>query len=285
MICIYKITSKIDNKSYIGQTADFNNRIKNHLASLEKGSHFNQHLQNAYKKYGLSNFVIEVLAQCSKENLDELEVHFIKKHQTTNRKFGYNMMYGGQSNRRFFTDEVRKKMSDSSKGRKFSESHKENIRKANVGKIISKEAIEKTRQTKIRNGSHKGERNVNALLSNKEAEEIILLLLGGVKVNEVAELKNIKANSIYNLILNRSFTNVLPHLRQTLKERFATNQSQKENEALKMYLNGTSQNEIASSLNISRNTVRRLLKDNGIKTDLHKNQFIYANTEINKHIS
>ena len=51
-ICgIYKITNKINNKKYIGQSIHVKERIAEHKNQLKNNTHHNQYLQNAYNKY------------------------------------------------------------------------------------------------------------------------------------------------------------------------------------------------------------------------------------------
>ena len=61
MIGIYKITNIINGKCYIGQSTDLAQRIRKHIKTLLKGTNRNEHLQNAYKKYGTGNFIIEII--------------------------------------------------------------------------------------------------------------------------------------------------------------------------------------------------------------------------------
>lgn len=56
---IYKIINKINGKYYVGSTNNFNGRCGRkfrHTYELNKGIHKNQHLQNAWNKYGSINF-------------------------------------------------------------------------------------------------------------------------------------------------------------------------------------------------------------------------------------
>lgn len=108
---IYKTTNLINNKIYIGQ--DVNNNPK----YLGSGTS----LLNAIKKYGKTNFKKEILEKCSDTNhLNEREQYWIKEFDSTNRKTGYNISFGGQLS--------------SWKGLKHTEESKEKIRQANLGK-------------------------------------------------------------------------------------------------------------------------------------------------------
>lgn len=110
MIGIYSITNKINNKKYIGQSINIEERIKRHFRDLKSGCHHSKHLQNAFNKYGEENFVSEVLFECkSIQELDEKEIEFIKKYDSFHN--GYNLNEGGAGNRGvIFSDETREKI-------------------------------------------------------------------------------------------------------------------------------------------------------------------------------
>lgn len=282
---IYKITCLANNKVYIGQSTKVNKRLSSHFASLRRGAHHNEHLQKAYNKYGEDNFVIEVLAECSKSELDNLEKQFIAAYKSTNHKYGFNMMDGGQGDERHFTPYVKLKMSNSLRGRKFTDEHKRRISEGNKGRVISQEAIDKCKASIARNQSRSGEKNGNAILSNKDAEKIIKFLLIEYNPMLAAQKFNTTYGIIMNLIYNRSYLNVLPEERDKLKLMSAKNFEQKIEKCVQLYLSGMSQNEIAKTMNVSRNSLRAELIKRNIDTQMHKNQFVQANTEICKHIT
>ena len=58
---IYKITNLKNQKFYIGQSKDLNNREHNHFYQLERNEHHNEILQNSFNKHGKENFIFEVL--------------------------------------------------------------------------------------------------------------------------------------------------------------------------------------------------------------------------------
>lgn len=100
MVGIYKYTNKINNKVYIGQSVNIERRIKEHnnRAFTNGNNDFNSLLSRALRKYGLDNFVIEVIEECSKEELDEKEKFYIAQYNSCNPSCGYNLQLGGDSN-------------------------------------------------------------------------------------------------------------------------------------------------------------------------------------------
>jgi hypothetical protein len=83
---IYKTTNNINGKIYIGQDS------KNNPKYLGSG-----HLiYRAIKKYGISNFTKEILEICDcKEELNNKEIYWIEKLDSTNYTIGYNISKGG----------------------------------------------------------------------------------------------------------------------------------------------------------------------------------------------
>lgn len=91
MIGIYKIVNKVNGKMYIGQSVNIAERWKNHKIDA-KSKDFP--LYRAIRKYGLDNFLFEVIEQCRIEELDDKEIYWIKFYNTYDN--GYNCTIGGQ---------------------------------------------------------------------------------------------------------------------------------------------------------------------------------------------
>lgn len=100
MIGIYKITNKINNKIYIGQSIDIKERWKQHFykAYNKKELGYNSAIHQAFRKYGYENFSFEVIEVCKKEELDAKEIYWIKTLNSLTPN-GYNILPGGQLNR------------------------------------------------------------------------------------------------------------------------------------------------------------------------------------------
>ena len=280
IVGIYKITNLIDGKIYIGQTVNYRKRANAHISYLKKGTHHNSHLQRAFDKYGEGSFEIDLITECKISELDSMERRYIKEYNCLNREHGYNLLGGGQKYREF-TLEVREKMSKARKGKPFTEEHKRNISLGNKGKQISKKSIEKTRLTKKMRKVHCGEKNPNALISNKVAEKIIIELLNKETVVNITNKYQVSSETVYNLMYNRTYQYVMPEAREQLKTRTTDNNEEKIDMAINMYLEGNSQNKIAKELGISRNTLRKELQTRNINTQIHVNQYVkQTNTEV-----
>ena len=107
MAYIYKITNIINNKSYIGQTTlSIEHRWKEHLECLHKPECIDRPLYRAFVKYGIENFKIEQIEECSDEELNEREIFWIEYYDTFNS--GYNLTIGGDGNRHYKKEDVLK---------------------------------------------------------------------------------------------------------------------------------------------------------------------------------
>jgi len=112
---IYKTTNLINNKIYVGQHYS---KRKNYIGSGTL-------LKEEIKKYGKENFYCEILEYCDIKDLDKREKYWIKELDSTNREIGYNITEGGSG----VNSEVARL---SNFGKKFTDKHKENIKKNHV---------------------------------------------------------------------------------------------------------------------------------------------------------
>lgn len=92
MIGIYKITNKINQNSYIGQSSNINKRWKNHIIASNNPNDkcYNYPLYRAFRKYGIENFSFEILEECSQNELNYKEIYWIKHFSPI-----YNQTTGG----------------------------------------------------------------------------------------------------------------------------------------------------------------------------------------------
>lgn len=78
LVGVYRIKNIKTNKFYIGSTIDsFRMRLKAHKEALNRGSHKNKYLQNAWNKYGAEAFVFEIVEVCEKDNCREREQYYL----------------------------------------------------------------------------------------------------------------------------------------------------------------------------------------------------------------
>lgn len=97
---IYKITNRVNNKVYIGQTRfTVEHRFKQHLKNFNI-EHRKQPLYYAFAKYGVENFNVETIEECPIDKLDEREIFWIAKYDSF--KNGYNATLGGTKGCKYF---------------------------------------------------------------------------------------------------------------------------------------------------------------------------------------
>jgi group I intron endonuclease len=110
-------------KAYIGQTSvSISKRLYMHNKS--NGCRF---LYAAIKKYGLENFFVGEVGCYPLQDLNDMEVRFIKEFDTL-APSGYNLTTGGNANHKC-SAEARRKMSEASKGKPKSEEARQRMRK------------------------------------------------------------------------------------------------------------------------------------------------------------
>lgn len=92
---IYKITNIINGKIYIGQTIqNVKERFYQHCATKCSNEVLNMAIHKAIKKYGKSNFTLEVIEEVDKDTLNDREKFWIEYYNSYNK--GYNSTKGGQ---------------------------------------------------------------------------------------------------------------------------------------------------------------------------------------------
>lgn len=94
---IYKITNKVNGKIYIGKTKRTSHiRWIEHIRDSKNYPQKNIPLHKAIQKYGVDNFLCEILEDnIPLDNLNKKEKAYIKKYKTTNSNLGYNCTQGG----------------------------------------------------------------------------------------------------------------------------------------------------------------------------------------------
>lgn len=91
MIGIYKIENIINGKVYVGQSVNIKQRWAEHRSMLRNNYHENQHLQNAWNKYGEENFIHSIIEECTQEQLNEREKYWMDYYESYKREKGYNI--------------------------------------------------------------------------------------------------------------------------------------------------------------------------------------------------
>ena len=88
---VYCIRCKVNNKAYIGSSADIKKRWIEHKSRLKVGKHPNKQLQEDYNKYGADNFLYSILINCESQYLLKYESMYILLFDTMHINKGYNI--------------------------------------------------------------------------------------------------------------------------------------------------------------------------------------------------
>ncbi|WP_298061692.1 NUMOD3 domain-containing DNA-binding protein [uncultured Rikenella sp.] len=118
---VYMHKNKINGKVYIGITK----RNPKYRWNNGKG-YYNQVFKKAIDIYGWDNFEhIILFTNLSKEEAEQKEIELIKKYNSSNSKYGYNISKGGLVNNGVpCKEETKRKISVSNKGEKNGMYHK-----------------------------------------------------------------------------------------------------------------------------------------------------------------
>ena len=94
MAYIYVIKNKINGKQYVGKTsASIEERFSRHIKDINKRATEKRPLYSAMKKYGIENFEVKELEECSIQESSEREKYWIEELDTYHS--GYNATLGG----------------------------------------------------------------------------------------------------------------------------------------------------------------------------------------------
>ena len=165
---IYKITSP-SGRVYIGQSINIERRFRYY-----KGVACKEQIKiyNSLLKYGVDAHIFEVLELCDTEELNNRERHYQDLYDSVAN--GLNLLYvksehfnGGHS------EESKKKISDSLKGRTFTDEHKYKIGLNNSRRVMSAETKEKHRLNRLgkKASAESIEKQILKRLGSKRSEE------------------------------------------------------------------------------------------------------------------
>lgn len=142
---IYAIKNTVNGKVYVGSAVNLRQRFISHRSCLKKGTHHSLKLQRAWDKYGSETFVFEVIESVSdKQNLIKCEQYWIDEMVAAGEHTGYNILpVAGSPLGIKCSPETIAKMSESHKGKIFSQEHRNQLSKSATGRKMSIESIAK----------------------------------------------------------------------------------------------------------------------------------------------
>jgi hypothetical protein len=148
---IYQTTNLINNKIYVGV----------HSTKTEEDGYLGSglNLKRAIKKYGKENFQRRILHYClTEQQAYEIEIQIVDECFVA-RKDTYNLCVGGNGGAKIFTEETKKKMSESAKGKSRSEEYLKNMSISQKGNTNCKGRILSNETKKKISNSHKGRKH------------------------------------------------------------------------------------------------------------------------------
>jgi group I intron endonuclease len=202
---VYKITNKISGKVYVGKAKDALKRFRIHLkiakGGKEKYPRKFHAIHAAIVKYGIENFSFEI----SREVETEQEAFTLEKeiilHLKSNNLPTYNLSDGGEGNSGWqHTEEAKRKMSKSRKGKTFSEEHKQALSAAQSGELHSQYGKHQTIEWKENKSK----------LTAKQVKEIKNLLAEGIRQYDIAKSYRVSEALISLIKHGKIWSDVIP---------------------------------------------------------------------------
>lgn len=241
---IYKITNKVTNLSYIGQTrytAEF--RWNQH-----KHTNDNSYFHNAIRKYGPENFTVEVVEECDVKDLDSKEIYYISKYNTFNA--GYNLTIGGDGKRKITSDN----QYDEIKGLYLSG--------FSCNKIATLFNVSKKTILNILHTMGVKLRKNNLSINKQEVLELAEDYKNGYSLRELSKRYGCDPQSLKAFLIRKGID---------ISDRYSILKDEKaQTNLINDYLDGTLKlSEIQSKYHCSYNTLKKILSINGVSDKKH----------------
>ena len=236
---IYKITNKVNGKSYIGQTrytVEF--RWRQHIHKKD-----NTYFHNAIRKYGIENFTVETLEQCEYKDLNSREIFYIAKYNTFNS--GYNMTIGGDGNRRLLLDD------------KYDEITTLYLSGFSSNKIATIYEVDKASIIKILKSLNVKIRSNKLNINNQEFQELVEDYKSGYSLRELAKRYDCSSVGLKKYLERKGVD---------LKQKYSILESEQDQQKLiNDYIDGNLKlSEIQSKYHCSYSTFQKILSLHGI---------------------
>lgn len=199
---IYIIKNDINNKVYIGQSLNAEQRFKSHC----KGNYDNSLIDDAIQKYGKQHFWFEIL-ETQIENYNDREQYWIQYYKSLSPN-GYNILIGGE--------EPPRHQGDNHPGVKISDAQvellKQDLRETDIplSQLAKKYNISKKHVLRINQGLSREQLNetypirkcpnTNGKLTEEQVDEIIELLQFTYRFNgDIARQYGVEVHAISDI--------------------------------------------------------------------------------------
>ena len=239
---IYKITNRVNNKVYIGQTHfTIEHRFKQHIKNFNI-EHRQQPLYKAFAKYGLDNFYVEKVEEVECDKLNEREMYWIAYYDSF--KNGYNATLGGNGNIYQWTDsqyeEIKSLYLSGFTSKKIAE-----LFNVSAYTIIG---VLKSLKVKIRNNPMK--------MNNYEAKELIEQYQTGFNLTTLAKRYNTDRETVKRFLISKG---VDIRVRSQI-----LNNKELQNKLIDDFLDGKTYKDLETKYKTDTRTIKRILVINGI---------------------
>lgn len=205
---VYEIRNDRHGLRYIGSSVNLRRRWKFHLYCFRTGKHHSQRMQRTYDKYGEGIFTFHVLELCEQQLRLVAEQRWLDSTNAASRRDFYNASPTAGSNLGFaVSDETRKKMSKSQKGRTFSPEAIEKMRNAKLGRKLSES--HRATLSAVRTGKKLPKRSDGfkqqfRKLTPEQLVELRRLRSTGWKLSELAKRFGIAISTTHRIVTGES---------------------------------------------------------------------------------
>jgi group I intron endonuclease len=222
---VYIITNTNNNKIYIGETTNLENRFIEHLRRLLSNRHANEHLQNAVNLYSIQSFRFDVLEFCEAKDTKKREHYWVVNLHALDKNKGYNIkptdpnkinLRSKETSRKIYETKKRKaeergywhskesieRRKITRKGYKHSEETKEKIGIKSLNRKLPNKSIEfKNFMSKLNKEKHLGGRNKRKIIQFTKDDCYIKTWNS---ITEAAKELNVSIGSIGNCLTENS---------------------------------------------------------------------------------
>lgn len=245
---IYKITNRVNNKVYIGQTHfTVEHRFKQHIKNFNI-EHRQQALYKAFAKYGIDNFSAETLEAVDVEKLNEREIYWIAYYDSF--KNGYNLTLGGDGRLYSWTDsqyeEIKSLYLSGFTSKKIAE-----LYKVSPYTILG---ILKSLRVKLR----RNPMDMNAY----EANELIRDYQIGFTLTTLAKRYNTDRDTVKKFLLSKGV--------DIKKKSLILSDTEKQESLLQDFLNGVTYRDLEFKYHADTRTIKKILTTHGINIKAYR---------------
>lgn len=241
MIGIYIIKNEVNSKYYIGQSCDIHRRWLEHLRAGQPQKYSAKSIRDAstpihraMAKYGIENFSLNILEECTREELNSKERWWINKYKHDGFIL-YNLSDGGQdavgakgeyhSQAKLSqqdVNEIKRLLKETNKSYNEIKELFPAIKSKSIISLINqgKNWYDENEHYPIRPTDTRniGEKAGNALFSNEEVMFIRQQYANGtITAQELARQYNISVNTMRAILQGRSYK-YLPYYKKSLKK-------------------------------------------------------------------